>query len=74
VDRPGLDITMSLCTYNNIGHWPLMINDGKNIQQIDTMPGDAAVLLGTKHEHWRPDLKCADDGMVIQVFYHWKFL
>ena len=76
VDRPGLDITLSVCTFTNIGHpWPLFVEDetGK-VHSIETTPGDGALMLGTKYQHWRDKLVANPQQMVIQSFYHWKFV
>jgi hypothetical protein len=74
IDRYGLDITLSLCTYSDIDFdWPLMVEEGDKLHTIVTPPGSAAVLLGTKYFHYRPNLVCKNGQRVIQVFYHWKF-
>mgnify|MGYP006272025241 CR=1 FL=1 len=37
-----------------------------------TPPGTGVTCYGLTHPHWREKLKCADDQMVIQTFYHWN--
>jgi hypothetical protein len=75
IDRPGLDITLSLCAYSDIEtEWPLCVHDGQQVHILATPPGTAAAMLGTKHVHWRDPLVCRDDQKVIQVFCHWRIL
>lgn len=74
VDRKGLDLTLSLCTFTNLDKpWELHVElEGGKIASFETKPGQAALILGTKMFHWRDDLVCRDDQYVIQSFYHWK--
>ena len=74
-DRPGLDITLSVCTFSDINKpWPLCVEDesGK-VHAIEINPGDGALILGTKYTHWRDQLMIDESQKVIQSFYHWKF-
>lgn len=73
VDRFGLDITLSVCIASNIGKpWPFYVEvDGKT-EAIETKVGDGACILGTKMPHWRDDLVCADNEIVMQSFFHWR--
>lgn len=74
-DRPGLDVTLSVCTFSDIGiAWPLYVeDDAGKIHAIETAPGDGALILGTKYNHWRDKLNIPEGSKVIQSFYHWKF-
>lgn len=74
-DRVGLDVTLSVCTFNDIGKpWPLYVTDLNGVTQaIETAPGDGALILGTRYPHWRDKLEIAEHQKVIQSFYHWKF-
>jgi len=74
VDRKGLDLTLSVCTFSNLDKpWELHVQVEKNkVLSFDTKPGQGALILGTKMLHWRDDLVCRDDQYVIQSFYHWK--
>ncbi len=75
MDRPGLDITLSVCTYSDIDKpWPLCVEDetGK-VHVIDINLGDGALILGAKYNHWRDLLVIPEHQKVIQSFYHWKF-
>jgi alkylated DNA repair dioxygenase AlkB len=74
VDRKGLDLTLSLCTFSNLKKpWELHVQVEKGkVLSFDTKPGDGALILGTKMLHWRDPLICAEDEYVIQSFYHWK--
>ena len=74
VDRPGLDLTLSVCTFNNLDKpWELHVEVEKNkVMSFETKPGQGALILGTKMLHWRDDLICREDQYVIQSFYHWK--
>lgn len=74
-DRPGLDITLSVCTYSDINKpWPLWVEDeNSKVHEIEILPGDGALILGTKYTHWREPLAVDKELMVIQSFYHWKF-
>lgn len=74
VDRETLDLTLSVCIYNDTGiAWPLYVEnlDG-NIVPVVTDVGDGGLILGTKMNHWRETLECGDDQMVIQTFFHWS--
>jgi len=76
VDRPGLDLTMSLCTFNSIETpWPIFVElePGKP-QAIDIPPGDAALFLGTKMKHWRNPLTCPNNQFMLQSFFHWSII
>jgi hypothetical protein len=73
-DRPGLDLTLSICTYSTIEQdWPLYceLQNGE-IGSFVTNPGDGVLILGTAMDHWRDSLVCKPDQFVIQSFYHWK--
>lgn len=74
VDRPGLDITLSVCIYDDTGvDWPLHVEDSDNrITPVTTKPGDGGLILGTKMNHWRDLLTCGEGKMVIQAFFHWE--
>ena len=74
VDRVGLDLTLSLCTFSNLDKpWDLHVEtEGGKVLSFDTKPGQGALILGTKMPHWRDDLVCGSDQYVIQSFYHWK--
>lgn len=74
VDRPGLDLTMSLCTFSNLAEpWPIYVEltPGK-AKAVDIKPGDAALFLGTRMKHWREPLVCPNDQFMIQSFFHWS--
>jgi alkylated DNA repair dioxygenase AlkB len=73
-DRKGLDLTLSVCTFSNIQFdWPLYVEVKEGVvKSFATPPGDGALILGTKMQHWRDPLSCGADEMVIQSFYHWR--
>lgn len=74
-DRVGLDITLTVCTFSNINKpWPLYVEAEDGVKAFETKVGDGALILGTTMNHWRDDLKCEKHQMVIQSFYHWRFL
>ena len=67
---------MSICIFSNINKpWPLHVEcqDGV-VRSFETKPGDGALILGTKMNHWRDPLVCEENQMVIQSFYHWRIL
>ena len=73
LDRVGLDLTLSLCTYSTINKpWPLYFEVDGQIASINTPVGDGVMIEGTKMHHWRDDLVCNEDEFVIQSFYHWR--
>jgi hypothetical protein len=74
VDREGLDLTLSVCTFSNIQQdWPLYVEVKSGVvKSFNTPPGDGALILGTKMLHWRDPLVCGENEMVIQSFYHWR--
>ncbi len=66
---------LSVCTFSDINKpWPLCVEDenGK-VHAIEILPGDGALILGTKYNHWRDKLVIGEHQKVIQSFYHWKF-
>ena len=74
VDRETLDLTLSVCIYDDTGvEWPLFVEnlDG-SVTPVLTVPGDGALILGTKMNHWRDLLVCDENKMVIQTFFHWS--
>jgi len=74
VDREGLDITMSLCTFTNLpSPWPLYFETlDKNVITAKLEVGDAAAILGTRMTHWRDPLVCSNEHYIIMSFYHWR--
>lgn len=76
VDRVGLDLTMSICTFSNLDiDWPLFVEvKPGEVKQFITQPGDGALILGTKMEHWREPLICESNQLVVQSFYHWRIV
>jgi hypothetical protein len=74
IDRKGLDLTLSVCTFTNLDKpWELHVEVEKGkVLSFETKPGQGALILGTKMPHWRNDLVCKEDQYVIQSFYHWK--
>lgn len=76
VDREGLDLTLSICTFSNIEkRWPLYVEVKPGvIKEFETEPGDGALILGTKMEHWRDPLECEPHQLVVQSFYHWRII
>jgi hypothetical protein len=75
VDRVGLDITLSVCTYSDVDvSWPLFVEKDGAVHTIETKPGDGALILGTQYAHWRSKLVVPEGRKVIQSFYHWKFI
>lgn len=75
VDRKGLDITLSVCIFDNTGKdWPLHVQTDDGVKSVITKVGDGAMILGTKMEHWRDAMNCREDQMVMQVFFHWEFV
>ncbi len=75
VDRKGLDVTMSVCIFDNTGKdWPLYVVTEDGVKSAVTKVGDGVMILGTKMEHWRDNMTCAEDQMVMQVFFHWEFI
>lgn len=72
IDRPGLDVTMTICTYSDIDiDWPLYVDFNGTTHAIITPVGSAAIIKGTLHNHYRERLICADDAKVVQIFLHW---
>jgi alkylated DNA repair dioxygenase AlkB len=76
VDREGLDLTLSVCTFSNIEtSWPLYVEVKPGVvKSFETKPGDGALIMGTKMPHWRNPLVCENTQMVIQSFYHWRVI
>lgn len=38
------------------------------------LPGEGVATLARKFPHWREPLICANDEMLIQTFFHWKYI
>jgi hypothetical protein len=75
-DRQYLDLSLSVCTYKTISQeWPIYIEkpDGL-VEQYATSPGDAILFQGRRYPHWRDDLHCEQDQLVLQTFFHWRIL
>lgn len=45
-----------------------------NANSYVTPPGSGVTCIGNKNPHWRDKLECPDDRMIVQTFYHWKFV
>jgi hypothetical protein len=73
IDREGLDVTISVCLFSNIGYnWELIIkNEDGSTTGYPTKLGRAGIVTGRLLEHWRPPLKCNDGEYVIQMFLHY---
>jgi hypothetical protein len=76
VDRQGLDYTMSITLFSNLGEdWPLWCKDLEGNEVALKIPRRwGGIMLGTTMKHWREPLVCRDDQYVIQLFVHWSFL
>jgi hypothetical protein len=75
-DRKYLDISLSVCTFKSIQHdWPLFIEKSEGqVEKFTTKPGDAVLFQGRRYPHWRDDLICTNDQLVLQTFFHWRIL
>ncbi|BBL73728.1 hypothetical protein [Methylomagnum ishizawai] len=72
VDRPGLDWTLSLCSFAEV-EWPISAQGlDYRIASVPIAPGDGVLMRGTRQVHWREELRCRPDQLVIQHFYHWS--
>lgn len=75
VDRNGLDLTLSVCLFDNTGKdWPLYVEHDGKVVPVITKVGEGGLILGTKMNHWRDLLICKPDQMVIQCFFHWQII
>jgi alkylated DNA repair dioxygenase AlkB len=75
-DRKHLDLSLSICTFKSIQQeWPLYIekNDG-SVETYTTEPGDGVLFQGRRYWHWRDDLNCSDEQLVLQTFFHWRVI
>lgn len=73
VDRKGLDLTLSVCLFNNTNiEWPLSVEHEGKVIDVVTNIGDGALILGTKMKHWRERLICDSTQMIMQCFFHWS--
>jgi len=73
-DRDGLDWTISVCLYTDVGYeWPLIAQvDHWTEVSFPTIKGYASLVNGGALEHWREPLQCTDEQYVIQMFLHYK--
>jgi len=76
IDRNGLDYTMSITLFSNVGRdWPLWCKDLNGDEVPLTIPrGAGGIMYGTKMLHWRNLLECEEDQFVVQMFFHWSFV
>jgi hypothetical protein len=76
VDRNGLDYTLSISLFNNVGKdWPLWCEDlEKNKVPLVIPIGSGGMMLGTTLNHWRSPLVCEEDEYIAQLFMHWSFV
>lgn len=86
IDRPGLDVTMSLCLRRNTP-WPLVVSNKEadsdysehnpqpylqDVNLYDLQEGNAVVCEGRRFPHWRNALACEEDQTNVYVFFHWS--
>jgi len=73
VDRQDLEYTLSVCIFDNTSKkWPLFVEFEDSVVEVATNVGDGALILGTKMPHWRENLACNENQMIMQCFFHWK--
>jgi hypothetical protein len=75
VDRPDINVTLSICLYSNINKtWPLIAEIDGHEYSFDTQRGDGILLIDSdKITHWRNELICNKNERVIQFFLHWRY-
>ena len=75
IDRPDINITMSLCLDSSIKmDWPLYVNVNGEVRNCSTRIGDGVVIIDSnKHYHWRDKLVCDESEKVLQFFLHWSY-
>ncbi len=68
IDRPQCRYTLDLCIDQKIP-WAFhaKTEDGRE-RRFSMNPGDAILLSGTHHEHWRPDMQL--DNFCDLAFFH----
>jgi hypothetical protein len=86
IDRPGLDVTVSLCLKRDTA-WPLIVSNkpaDENYSEqnqesyrldstsYDILPGSIVVAEGRKYPHWREEFPGNDDQNNVYVFFHWN--
>lgn len=86
IDRPGLDVTVSLCLKRDTA-WPLVVSlkpaDEQYSEQnqepyklysssYDLLPGSMVIAEGRKYPHWRETFSGNGDQSNIYVFFHWN--
>jgi hypothetical protein len=74
VDRDSLDVTLSICLYNDTDiNWPLYVKIKNDTIGYNTNVGDGILLTNaTSTIHWRDELNCNDNLSIIQFFLHWS--
>jgi hypothetical protein len=64
---------LSVCIFDNTSKkWPLFVEFEDSVVEVATNVGDGALILGTKMPHWRENLACNENQMIMQCFFHWK--
>jgi hypothetical protein len=86
IDRPGLDITVSLCLKRDVA-WPLIVSLKQADEQYsehnqesyrlftsnyDLLPGSMVIAEGRKFPHWREQFNGNNNQSNIYVFFHWN--
>jgi len=86
IDRPGLDVTVSLCLKRDIP-WPLFVslkevdeNYGEKNPEpyklvsnnYDIIPGSMVIAEGRKFPHWRERFAGDENQTNVYTFLHWR--
>ena len=74
IDRDNLDVTLSVCLYNDTNvNWPLYAKIKNDTIGYNTNEGDGILLTNaTSTIHWRDELNCNNNSSIIQFFLHWS--
>ena len=89
-DRPGLDLTISICLENNQIHWPLQVSNieysgvwqtggdyskwAQDYTSYSTEIGQGALCQGVKYPHWRDRFPGDAGQRAVYTFYHWTII
>jgi hypothetical protein len=86
IDRPGLDVTVSLCLKRDVA-WPLIVSNKQadenyseknqepylaDASSYDILPGSLVIAEGRKFPHWREQFPSEEEKTNVYVFFHWN--
>jgi hypothetical protein len=69
-DRPGLDITLSVCLEHDFDTLPSHEPWKGDALALELGLGDGAAMDGIRYPHWREEF--SQEGRAVYIFFHWR--